>query len=135
MLYVKNILLPFGKTEPEATITKIKVWQGVIHRVEVDFPPGQAGLVKVKLYHGAHPIFPVVEGDPIIGDDQVVGGKMWIDLHKKINIVDVKAWNEDDTYNHTPIIRLWVLPKWVLLPAMATEGIIGALRSLFVGKK
>ncbi|GAI91194.1 unnamed protein product, partial [marine sediment metagenome] len=44
----------------------------------------------------------------------------------------VEAWNEDATYEHTVDILFLILPKAVVLPTGATEGILESLKSLVI---
>ena len=47
-------------------------------------------------------------------------------------ILTVEGWNEDATYNHTIDIMFLILPKGVVLPVGATEGILESLKSLVI---
>ena len=47
-------------------------------------------------------------------------------------ILTVEGWNEDATYNHTIGIMFLILPKGVVLPVGATEGILESLKSLII---
>jgi len=48
--------------------------------------------------------------------------------------ITFEGWNEDDTYPHTITLMLLVLPKNVILPIGATEGILESLSALVIRK-
>lgn len=130
MLYTKEITFTSGGTVLNQISSNIKASRGVIHKIDIVFPSGCAGLVKVAIFLGIAPISPSTAGMTISGNAEIVQIPEFIDLRKDFNIITIKGFNEDDTYNHTILFRIYVLPKEVLLPAGATEGILAGLKSL-----
>ena len=112
------------------TSSNIKAARGVIHKVDIVFPSGCAGLVKVAIFLGSSPMIPSTAGMTISGDGEIVNIPEFVNLRKDFNIITIKGFNEDDTYDHTILFRIYVLPKAVLLPVGATEGILAGLKSL-----
>jgi len=134
-IFTKDITLSAGGSSSNPTWTTIKVTRGVIHEINVVFPSGCAGLVYVAIYDGVHPIFPSTEGMHFRGDGETIDFKEFYELKAYPSILWIKAWNEDDTYDHTIMVRIAILPKWVLLPQYAVKGVIGSIRSLLLGKE
>ena len=131
MLHAKHITLTKGKTEAQATDTKITVNKGVIARVWVHFPPGCAGLVKVRIYHQRHPFLPVDEGAHIQGDAYTYEFPIMFEIKQPPEIITIRAWNTDAVYDHTIDVSFLIIPKMWIQPVGAYEGIIAALKSIF----
>ena len=134
MLHAKHITLTHGKTEATATDTKFQVNQGVIYKVWIHFPPGCAGLVKVRIYHQGHPFLPVEEDKFIKGDSFTYEFPIMFEIKEPPEFITIRAWNEDDTYDHSIDVSFSIVNKAWIQPVGAYEGIIAALRSLFSGR-
>jgi len=132
MLYSKQITLLAGKTEATATKSYFKVNKGVISDVWITFPAGCAGLVKLRVYHEGHPFLPVNQDNYLRGDNYTFRFPVMFEILEEPMILTVEGWNEDATYNHTIDIMFLILPKGVVLPVGATEGILESLKSLVI---
>ena len=130
MLYSKQITLTAGKTEATATRTAFKVNKGVISNVWITFPAGCAGLVKLRIYHEGHPFLPVNQDNYLRGDNYTFQFPVMFEIIEEPMLLTVEAWNEDATYAHTVDIMFLILPKALVLPVGATEGILESLKSL-----
>ena len=91
-----------------------------------------APLVKVAIFLGSASMTPSTAGMTISGNGEIVSVPEFINLRKDFNIITIKGFNEDETYDHTIFFRIYVLPKEVLLPVVATEGILASLKSLLI---
>ena len=132
MLYSKQILLTAGKTEATATKKYFKVNKGVISNMWITFPAGCAGLVKMRIYHEGHPFVPVNADNYIRGDNYTFQFPVMFEITEEPMRLTVEAWNEDATYSHTIDVLFLILPKGVVLPTGATEGILESLKSLVI---
>ena len=132
MLYSKQILLELGKTEATATKSYFKVNKGVISNIWVTFPPGCAGLVKLRIYSEGHPFVPVNQDNYIRGDGYTFQFPIMFEILEEPMLLTVEGWNEDETYSHTIDVLFLILPKNVVLPVGATEGILESLKSLII---
>lgn len=132
MLYSKQIKLTKGNTEATATRTYFKVNKGVIYRVWITFPPGCAGLVKLRIYHEGHAFLPVNQDNYIRGNAYTFEFPMFYEITEEPTILQVEAWNEDDAYDHTIDVLFLIVPKAVVLPMGSTEGILESLKSLII---
>lgn len=131
MLHSKHITLPKGKTEATATISRFKFNKGVVSRVWIAFPPGCAGLVKLKCSHEGHPFLPVEEDAYIRGDSYTFDIPLMYEIKDNNEIVTIKAWNEDDVYDHEIDVMFLIVDKMWVQPVGAYEGIVAALASIF----
>ena len=130
MQYVKEITFSSGGSSTNQTSANIKAAKGIIHKIELVFPSGCFGLVHVQLFQGGHPIAPSTFRQTYASDNEVILIPEFTELRSELNTITITGWNEDDTYDHTIRFRIYVLPKEVLLPAGATEGILAGLKSL-----
>ena len=130
MFYVKYIQTPANTPRLSPKTTRIKMWGGVIHRVEIMFPPGPQGLLHVQLFHGGHQIFPSTHGQSFAGDDETISFNDFYKLEPGFNTLIIKTWNEDDTYDHVCRVRIGVLPEWVVTPHILFTGITSSLKTL-----
>jgi len=131
MLHSKHITLTHGKTEAEATTSSFQVNQGVIYRVWINFPPGCAGLVKVRIFHEGHPFLPVEKDAYICGDNYIFVYPVMYEITDTPELIRIEAWNTDDVYDHTIDVQFLIIPKEWVQPVGAYEGIIAALSSIF----
>ncbi len=132
MLHSKHITLVKDKTEAEATNTQFLVNRGVIYRIWLTFPAGCKGLVKARIYHEGHPFLPVDENAYIRGDNYVFEYPVMYEIKGAPELITIKSWNEDETHDHTIDVQFLIIPKAWVQPVGAYEGIIAALKSLFV---
>ena len=130
MQYTKDVTFSSGGSQQNQTSVSFKCAKGIIHRIEIVFPSGCAGLVHVQLFQSGHPIAPSNESDTYSGNDDVLEIPEFIELKSELNTITIKGWNEDDTYDHKILFRIYILAKEFLLPIGATEGILAALKSL-----
>lgn len=130
MLYSKQITLTAGKTEATATKSYFQVNKGVISNVWVTFPAGCAGLVKLRIYSEGHPFLPVNIDNYLRGDNITFQFPVMFEILEEPMLLTVEAWNEDETYAHTVDVLFLILPKALVLPTGATEGILESLKSL-----
>jgi len=132
MLHAKHITLTANKTEATATNTQFQVNQGVIYRVWIHFPPGCAGLVHTRIYHQGHPFLPVEEDKYLRGDSYTYEFPVMFEIKEPPELITIKAWNTDELYEHTIDVSFLIIPKEWVLPVGSYEGIIAAMKSLFV---
>jgi len=134
MLYSKSIEFASGQSESTPTITRFKVNRGILYRVWIQFPAGCAGLTKLRIYLGGHPICPISKTETIRGDNYTFEFPLFYPIIVEPQQIQVVGWNEDDTYSHTIQIILLILPKKYVLPVGATEGIMESLSALIINQ-
>jgi len=130
MLFSKQITVSADTSETNAIPTYIKIQTGVVSKVWITFPAGCAGLVKMRVLHGGHPFIPVNADNYLRGDNFTFELPVMYEITDHPTILSVLVWNEDATYSHTVDILILVLPKALVLPTGATEGILESLKTL-----
>ncbi len=132
MLYSKQITVLTTHTQAAPSKSYFKVNKGVISNIWITFPSGCAGLVKLRIYHEGHPFLPVNADNYIRGDNYTFQFPVMFEITEEPMILTVEAWNEDEVYDHTIDVLFLILPKSVVLPVGATEGILESLKSLVI---
>jgi len=132
MLYAIHVLFPAARTEATKTPARFNINKGWIYRAWLIFPPGCAGLVKVRVLHQGHPIIPVNKTDYINADNYTFVLPMFYEVPEEPYQITFEGWNEDDVIPHTITLMLLVLPKAFILPVGATEGIMESLSNLII---
>jgi len=86
--------------------TVLKVTRGLVYKVEIDFPPGPSGLLKVQIYDGGHQLWPSTPGEYFITDGYCIS---FDDTLLKLVApfqFDIYTWNEDEEHPHGVTIRI-----------------------------
>ena len=106
MIYSKYVSTPITDyfTTPKRTV--LKVTRGLVYKVEVDFPPGPTGLLKVRIYDGGHQVWPSTPGEFFVTDGYCIS---FDDTLLKLIApfqFDIYTWNEDTKHAHGVAIRI-----------------------------
>lgn len=134
MSYFSKIITVPKNTSSEAPEKfELVIQFGVIHRIEIIIPTGHAGLTGVRLLRGLHQIAPTSGSEWFLGDDVHLSYAEFVEIDDTPFSISVEAYNEDDTYAHSFVVGVAVLPKWILLPQIAFSEIMGGVSSLLGG--
>jgi len=85
--------------------------------VNIRFPPGPQGLLKVKLYYGDTQLFPEEDDTYFAGDDEVIAWNEFLPIPERPMPLTIVTQNDDDTYAHSVYIRLATMYERQLLSA------------------
>jgi len=110
----------------------LKVTKGLVYKVEIAFPPGCAGLLKVKIFDGGHQVWPSNNNESFSTDGHIISFddtllKLAAPFQYTIHTV-----NEDTIYDHSVTIRIGMVSEEMyiarFLPYMAYEQMLEVLR-------
>ena len=130
MFYRFSLTVPANTAEIDAKTLDMQVWAGVITRVMIMFPPGPQGLLRCQILEGIASRWPTNSNEYFGANNETVDFKEHLEINTPPALFKLRAWNLDDTYEHTVYIRLGVLPRWAVLPVGAYEGITRSIKSL-----
>lgn len=116
MLYEFDIAIPAGTTKDSPVRQELGLTKGVIHNLDVTFPPGCAGEVHITLARGLHQIYPTNPDGSIKSDALTVTGKTFYYLGTEPYQVEAIGWSPNASYDHVLTVRLWILRPWQLMP-------------------
>lgn len=91
--------------------TTLKVCRGLVYKIEIEFPPGPSGLLKVQLYDGGFQVWPSSPGQYFQTDGNIIS---FDDTYLKLAApftFDIYTWNLDDTWSHQVFIRIGMVDK------------------------
>lgn len=123
MFYSFGLLIPANTPEAAPAELEVNLTWGVITKVEVRFPPGNAGLARVRILEHRHQLWPTNRDEWFYGDDETITWDEYHELFEMPALFTLLGYNDDDTFPHTPIIRFEILHP---LAAMAKYGVTPA---------
>lgn len=125
MYYNFTLAVPANTTKAAHTSKVMRLTVGIIHRVEVQFPPGCLGAVHVVIFHGGHQFLPTNPEGDFASDSKTIE----IDEHYELKESEVDlyiyGWSDAEDLEHTITCRVGILPVEEVSPFI---GIIGSLR-------
>lgn len=74
------------------------------------FPWGCAGLAHVRILHWEHQLYPTNLDAWFSGNDLLIPFECAYDVEQGHTEFKVEAYNEDDFYEHVPVVSFVVLP-------------------------
>jgi hypothetical protein len=129
MIYNFTILSSKNGNKNSPDIMDLKVCNGVIHKLDILFPPGCAGLVGIAIHSAIHQIWPSNPGEFFSSDAETISFREHHAITTEPYLLQAYYYNEDDTYDHEIIVRLGILPVSVVAPWLQSynERLLAAL--------
>lgn len=119
MFYDYSFEIPANTTEARPERQDVRLTHGVIHRVEIGFPGGCAGLVHLQIKRGLHQLWPSNPDGSFNSDNYTIVFNEYQPLKTHPLTLTLVGWNLDDTFPHTIEVRFGVLPEEVLMPEVS----------------
>jgi len=94
------------KTSPKEFILTIE--GDVLQECHIVIPPGHVALTGIAGFYGIEQLFPLPSGEWISGDDERISFPMLWEIPFAKATILLKGYNEDDTYDHSFIVRFIV---------------------------
>lgn len=109
MFYRYSLTVPASTLVSAPATTIMYLAHGIIHQVEVGFPPGCAALVHVAIFRFEHQAWPTnPDGDFAWDDYNVVIRQENFGLVHRPYTLSLRAWSEDTVYPHTIACRIGI---------------------------
>lgn len=125
MFYDYTLTVPANTAKTAPVRTTMKLTAGVIHRVEIQFPPGCLASTHIYIMQGGHRLWPTNPDGDFASDSQTIQ----IDEHYELKEGEVDltlyGWSDAEDYEHEVSVRIGILPVEQVSPFI---GIIGSLR-------
>lgn len=131
MLYCLEITVPANTPKENPVEKEVEIQEDVIVKVSIRFPPGPSGLLKVAVFYGEEQITPFHEHEWIAGDDEVVEDTLYFKCPEKPCPITIKAYNLDEAYDHTALVRILALNEEYALPHVAASSALKAIKEFF----
>jgi len=110
MYYQIQFSVPRNTPATEPVEQSLGMVQGMIKEILVGFPPGCAALTHVQLYYHGWQLLPANYGESLAWDAYIYELPLKFPLDEVPYQIDIKAWNEDDSYDHTVFIGVILDP-------------------------
>lgn len=121
MLYRFAVTVPSGTPQASPVSHRLRLTYGVVEKVEVTFPAGCAGLVGVRILHREHVVWPTSPDEWFVSDDFTISFPEYFPIDEDPFELEVHAYNLDETYDHTIILRFAVtIPREDWLQTIAS---------------
>lgn len=133
MFYDFSVPIPANTPESAPVLVTAALTAGVIHRLEIEFPAGCAGLVHVAIRQAIHQLWPGNDAGSFSSDDHVIAFDEHYVLEQPPLELELVGWNLDDTYAHTIPVRIGVLPPEVSGAAQQSTGLLQRLLKVIGG--
>ena len=111
MIYTATPTTVAGTLRSAPLVTTVKMTRGVLYRFEVYFPPGASGLVGVQIRTADFQLYPVQRDQWFIGDNVTIAFDDLFSLDREPFLIDVRTYNEDDTYDHLVQCRMGLVSE------------------------
>lgn len=129
MMYVFNISTPANTAGTAKKETVLRIAHGIVKHVEIQFPPGPAGLLHLHINDALHQIWPYNTDANFASHNVNISFQDFIPVLTAPFEMKAYTWNDDDTFAHTVIIRFVILPVRVAAPWLLSyeEQLISAI--------
>jgi hypothetical protein len=106
MLYQGELVVPPNTLITDTVETELKVIRGTVSQVEVMFPPGSAGLLKVAVFYRRFRLWPTSPDMWFYADNYVFKWGEDFRFDSAPFSLRIVGYNEDELYSHSVIVRL-----------------------------
>ncbi len=125
MIYVATITTPANTAETAAVKTIMPVVPGLIFMIEVEFPAGCVGLLRVRVMDGPYQVCPSTRLESLRGDNVVLRFDDSYLKESAPNELEIVTWNTDTVYPHSCQVRIGIAASELFmaryLPSLAWE--------------
>lgn len=133
MYYDFAVTVPANTAKTSPVKQALKITHGIIHRVEIQFPAGCAGLAHCKINDALHQRWPTNPPGDFSSDDFIIGIDENLEFFTEPYQLEAICWNTDDTYQHIITIRIGLLEsKAALMLLSVIKGMSKMLRLMGV---
>jgi len=93
----------------------VKLEYGLIDHIGIEFPDGCVGYVGVRIFNGSFQLSPKNTDAWHVSNDYVIEHRPYYELFTEPYVLRLVGYNEDDSYDHTPIVRISLIPERELI--------------------
>jgi len=131
MWYHVSVSVPANTPEDNPIEQIVRVTSGVIVYLGVGFPSGCKQLVKVRIYHWEHQIFPINADEAASWNGGIEGGQYHYVLDGPPYELIIRAYSPNAGRNHTVTVFANILPVEVAEPWQAQMSTLDRIKKLF----
>lgn len=118
MFYDFEVTIPAGTLEADPVEVEMKLTNGVIHTIRVDFPPGPRGEVRLAIFQGSLQRYPFNRGGSFRADNTYINFEDFLDFQSSPYILTAKGWSPTAAYDHTLHIQIGLIESKIALASL-----------------
>jgi hypothetical protein len=111
LFFCWDITIEADTTEVESLKEWLSLPRGILTHIDIKFPAGCHGMVKIRLFQEALQLVPLSEDEWVTGDDETVPTETYAELLDKPYKLKLVACSPDTEYSHTITVRVEVRPE------------------------
>jgi len=115
MIYAKDCLIDAATPATNPSHDVLNVTRGLVYKVEVEFPPGCAGLVHLAIFDGGHQAWPSSAGTDFHTDGFTIS---FDDTYLKLAApyqFDIYGYSAGTLHNHTIQVRVGLVSSEIFM--------------------
>lgn len=124
MFYSFDITVPKNTAKADAVVQEVELTSGLVTRVSILFPWGCAGLTHVQILDHEFQIWPSRDDLDFSGNDTIIEFSEAYPLLAPPFTLQIRAWNEDDSYEHTVSVGFEVTDPRLYYSILALGGTV-----------
>lgn len=115
MIYTFSDTIPANTTRSNRRRTVMKMTKGIIHKLEIQFPIGCAGVAHCTINAALHQVWPTNANESFASDGFVMSFDESYEIAQRPYSLDLWTWNLSTAHEHTITVRIGILPKKSML--------------------
>jgi hypothetical protein len=129
-MYTYSLTIPAGTSKADAEEERVQLSAGILSRVLVFFPPGCCNRVHAIIFYQGYQIEPWNRDGSFHWNDYAYDIECEHEIIAPDTEVTIKAWNDDDIYEHTLDFAFDVVQP----EEVTTEGLLQRLLKALTGE-
>jgi len=111
MFFCWDVTVEADTAEDDSLKAWLSLPRGILTHIDIKFPAGCHGMVKVRLFQEALQLIPLSEDEWVTGDDETVPTETYAELLDKPYKLKLVMCSPDTEYDHTVTVRVEVRPE------------------------
>jgi len=129
-VYSFSRAIPASTSFNNAIEQPLKLCPGILVQAIINIPYGVQFLARFQILDGLLNVLPGTEGEYYTGEGPAEAPPIWHPLTKEPFELTWKLWNIDDTYEHTIVMKLIVLPDEIATNVKAMRELTAEVQKL-----
>lgn len=133
MIYTYQLTVPAGTLAASPVSLDMPIGHGIIHKLEVEFPFGCNGAVRVTINRALHQVWPTNQDASLSANGYTIVGTEYEPIETPPYQLEAFGWSPGTAYSHIVTIRIHQLDRAVLEPGREAITFLGRMRALLFG--
>jgi len=129
-IYTAKLTIPANTPRDSPVSVSVSLEKAVLVRISIRIPPGHEALAGLRIKYGRLQLWPEEPDTWLSGDDEAITWDEYFVLPDDPTRLILEGYNEDDTYEHSFLVRFMTLPKAIAYPWMAVNRFVRMLSKL-----